>query len=172
MAGAAPASRLASTGRVVPSSAARFSGPVWTWATARARGSGDRASRSALLSTIAWGRSSRPGQYGASRIFYYNSLMRGVLKIPQISAVMGPCVAGGAYLPIMSDEALIVEGTGSIFLAGPFLVRAAIGEQIDTEALGGAEVQTDVSMVVDDRFPDDAACLAPVRERLAQLAVP
>ena len=85
---------------------------------------------------------------------------------------MGPCVAGGAYLPIMSDEALIVEKTGSIFLAGPALVRAAIGEQIDTEALGGAEVQSDISMVVDDRYPDDASCIAAIRARIAQLARP
>jgi 3-methylcrotonyl-CoA carboxylase beta subunit len=112
-----------------------------------------------------------PDKEHFGRVFYNNARLSAE-KIYQIAAIMGPCVAGGAYLPIMSDEALIVEGTGSIFLAGPFLVRAAIGEQIETEALGGAEVQTDVSMVVDDRFPDDASCIASVRERLAQLAAP
>jgi acetyl-CoA carboxylase carboxyltransferase component len=105
------------------------------------------------------------------RVFYNNARLSAA-GIYQIAAIMGPCVAGGAYLPIMSDEALIVEGTGSIFLAGPHLVRAAIGEQIETEALGGAEVQTDVSMVVDDRFPDDASCLASVRTRVGQLKWP
>ncbi len=103
---------------------------------------------------------------------FYNNARLSAEGIYQIAAIMGPCVAGGAYLPIMSDEALIVEKTGSIFLAGPHLVKAAIGEQIDTEALGGAEVQCDISMVVDDRFPDDASCLASVRARIAGLARP
>lgn len=83
--------------------------------------------------------------------------------IPQIAAVMGSCVAGGAYLPIMSDESLIVEGTGSIFLAGPYLVRAAIGEDVDAETLGGAQTQTAISGVVDYRCSDDADCLATIR---------
>ncbi len=83
---------------------------------------------------------------------------------------MGSCVAGGAYLPIMSDESHIVEGTGSIFLAGSHLVRAAIGEKVDNEELGGAVVQCDVSGVVDHRHPDDAACLAKIRSQFAQLA--
>jgi len=103
---------------------------------------------------------------------FYNNARLSSLGIYQIAAIMGPCVAGGAYLPIMSDEALIVEGTGSIFLAGPHLVKAAIGEQIGTEELGGAEVQTDISMVVDDRYPDDASCIAAVRARIGQLAQP
>ena len=96
-----------------------------------------------------------PDKEHFGRVFYNNARLSAA-GIYQIAAIMGPCVAGGAYLPIMSDEALIVEGTGSIFLAGPHLVKAAIGEQIEAEALGGAEVQSDISMVVDDRFPDDA----------------
>ena len=112
-----------------------------------------------------------PDKEHFGRVFYNNAHLSAA-GIYQIAAIMGPCVAGGAYLPIMSDEALIVEGTGSIFLAGPALVRAAIGEQIETEQLGGAEVMADVSMVVDDRFPDDASCLAAVRDRVGQLGVP
>ena len=76
---------------------------------------------------------------------------------------MGSCVAGGAYLPIMSDEALIVDKTGSIFLAGSYLVKAAIGETIDNETLGGSVSQTDLSGVIDDRFPDDQSCLDRIR---------
>jgi 3-methylcrotonyl-CoA carboxylase beta subunit len=71
------------------------------------------------------------------------------MGIPQIAAIMGSCVAGGAYLPIMSDESLIVENTGSIFLAGPYLVKAAIGETVDKETLGGAHTQTAISGVCD-----------------------
>jgi 3-methylcrotonyl-CoA carboxylase beta subunit len=112
-----------------------------------------------------------PDKEHFGRVFYNNARLSAA-GIYQIAAIMGPCVAGGAYLPIMSDEALIVEGTGSIFLAGPALVRAAIGEQIDTEQLGGAEVMADVSMVVDDRFPNDASCIAAVRARIGQLAAP
>ncbi|MBZ5588269.1 MAG: acyl-CoA carboxylase subunit beta [Acidobacteriia bacterium] len=112
-----------------------------------------------------------PDKEHFGRVFYNNARLSAE-GIYQIAAIMGPCVAGGAYLPIMSDEALIVEGTGSIFLAGPHLVKAAIGEQIETDALGGAEVQTDISMVVDDRFPDDASCLSAVRERVGGLAAP
>jgi len=105
------------------------------------------------------------------RVFYNNARLSAE-GIYQISAIMGSCVAGGAYLPIMSDEALIVEGTGTIFLAGAHLVQAAIGERIDNQALGGAEVQTDISMVVDDRFPDDASAIAHVRARIGELAAP
>ncbi len=105
------------------------------------------------------------------RVFYNNARLSAE-GIYQISAIMGSCVAGGAYLPIMSDEALIVEGTGTIFLAGAHLVQAAIGERIDNQALGGAEVQTDISMVVDDRFPDDAAAIAHIRARIGELATP
>jgi len=85
------------------------------------------------------------------------------MGITQIAAVMGSCVAGGAYLPIMSDEALIVEGTGSIFLAGSYLVKAAIGEDIDNETLGGAVTQSEISGVIDDKFPNDPACLDRIK---------
>jgi 3-methylcrotonyl-CoA carboxylase beta subunit len=103
---------------------------------------------------------------------FYNNARLSAEGVFQMAAVMGSCVAGGAYLPIMSDEAHIVEGTGSIFLAGPHLVKAAIGEQIDIEELGGAMVQCDVSGVVDHRHPDEASCLAKIRSQFAQLARP
>ncbi|HEX6036816.1 carboxyl transferase domain-containing protein, partial [Longimicrobium sp.] len=79
-----------------------------------------------------------PGQYGASRIFYYNSIMRRYLKVPQIAAVMGPCIAGGAYLPALSDVILMVEGTSFMGLGGPNLVKGATGQTVDGESLGGA----------------------------------
>ena len=103
-----------------------------------------------------------PDKEHFGRIFRNNAILssRG---IPQIAAVMGSCVAGGAYLPIMSDEALIVDKTGSIFLAGSYLVRAAIGETIDNETLGGSISQTDLSGVIDDRFPNDEACLDRIK---------
>lgn len=104
-----------------------------------------------------------PDKEHFGRIFRNNAKMSS-LGIPQISAIMGSCVAGGAYLPIMSDEALIVEGTGSIFLAGPYLVRAAIGEDVDKETLGGATTQSDISGVTDYKMPDDATCLATIRD--------
>lgn len=102
------------------------------------------------------------------RIFRNNARMSS-MGIPQIAAVMGSCVAGGAYLPIMSDEALIVEGTGSIFLAGPYLVKAAIGEDVDKETLGGASTHAEISGVVDYKEPNDEACLEKIRELVAQL---
>jgi acetyl-CoA carboxylase carboxyltransferase component len=102
---------------------------------------------------------------------FYNNARLSAEGIFQMAAIMGSCVAGGAYLPIMSDESHIVEGTGSIFLAGSHLVQAAIGEKIDNEELGGALVQCDVSGVVDHRHPDDATCLAKIRSQFAQLAV-
>ena len=89
-----------------------------------------------------------PDKEHFGRMFRNNAKMSS-MGIPQISAIMGSCVAGGAYLPIMSDEALIVEGTGSIFLAGPYLVKAAIGEVVDKETLGGAKTQSDISGVTD-----------------------
>jgi acetyl-CoA carboxylase carboxyltransferase component len=101
---------------------------------------------------------------------FYNNARLSAEGVFQMAAIMGSCVAGGAYLPIMSDEAHIVEGTGSIFLAGSHLVRAAIGEQIDNEELGGALVQCDISGVVDHRHPDDASCLEKIRSQFAQLA--
>ncbi|MCB0841562.1 MAG: acyl-CoA carboxylase subunit beta, partial [Bacteroidetes bacterium] len=99
-----------------------------------------------------------PDKEHFGRIFRNNAVMSS-MGIIQIAAVMGSCVAGGAYLPIMSDEALIVDKTGSIFLAGSYLVKAAIGEDIDNETLGGSVTQTDISGVIDDRFPNDEACL-------------
>ncbi len=109
-----------------------------------------------------------PDKEHFGRIFRNNAVMSS-MGITQISAVMGSCVAGGAYLPIMSDEALIVEGTGSIFLAGPYLVKAAIGEDVDQELLGGAITQSEISGVIDDRFPDDASCLSHIRHIMDKL---
>jgi len=91
------------------------------------------------------------------------------MGIPQIAAIMGSCVAGGAYLPIMSDEALIVEGTGSIFLAGPYLVKAAIGEDVDKETLGGAHTQSNISGVTDYKMPDDPTCLDTIRDIVSKM---
>ena len=79
-----------------------------------------------------------PGQYGASRIFYYNSIMRRYLRVPQLAAVMGPCIAGGAYLPALSDVIVMVKGTSFMGLGGPNLVKGATGQTIDAETLGGA----------------------------------
>ena len=103
-----------------------------------------------------------PDKEHFGRIFRNNAVMSSK-GIPQISAIMGPCVAGGAYLPIMSDEALIVEGEGSVFLAGAHLVRAAIGEKIDNEELGGARVQSNISGVTDYIMKNDEECLAQIR---------
>src|SRR5271169_7268018 len=88
-----------------------------------------------------------PGQYGAARIFYYNSLMRRKLRIPQIAAVMGMCIAGGAYLPALSDVIIMVEGASFMGLGGPNLVKGAVGQVIDAESLGGARMHTQVSGV-------------------------
>jgi acetyl-CoA carboxylase carboxyltransferase component len=110
-----------------------------------------------------------PGQYGAARIFYYNSLMRRFLRVPQISAVMGPCIAGGAYLPALSDVIIMVEGTSFMGLGGPNLVKGAIGQVVGSEELGGAATHTVVSAVAHYRAPDDAACIAQVREYVARL---
>jgi acetyl-CoA carboxylase carboxyltransferase component len=85
------------------------------------------------------------------------------MGIIQVAAIMGSCVAGGAYLPIMSDEAMIVDKTGSIFLAGSYLVKAAIGEDIDNETLGGATTHCEISGVTDNKFPNDQACLDYIR---------
>lgn len=103
---------------------------------------------------------------------FFNNARLSAAGVYQIAAIMGSCVAGGAYLPIMSDEALIVEGTGTIFLAGAHLVKAAIGEGIDNQSLGGAEVQVDISGVVDDRFPSDAEAIEHIRVRIGELARP
>ncbi|MFB3056430.1 MAG: acyl-CoA carboxylase subunit beta, partial [Ignavibacteriaceae bacterium] len=103
-----------------------------------------------------------PDKEHFGRIFRNNAVMSSK-GIPQIAAIMGPCVAGGAYLPIMSDEALIVEGEGSVFLAGAHLVKAAIGEDIDNERLGGARVQSNISGVTDYVMKNDEECLAQIR---------
>lgn len=103
-----------------------------------------------------------PDKEHFGRIFRNNAVMSS-MGIPQIAAIMGPCVAGGAYLPIMSDEALIVEGEGSVFLAGSHLVKAAIGEVIDNEHLGGALVQSNVSGVTDYVMKTDTECLEQIR---------
>src|SRR5205814_9408298 len=110
-----------------------------------------------------------PGQYGAARIFYYNSLMRRKLRIPQIAAVMGPCIAGGAYLPALSDVIIMVEGTSFMGLGGPNLVKGATGQVIESEPLGGAHLHTAVSGVAHYMADDDADCLARIRARFRDL---
>lgn len=109
-----------------------------------------------------------PDKEHFGRIFRNNAVMSS-LGIVQIAAIMGPCVAGGAYLPIMSDEAMIVEGTGSVFLAGSHLVKAAIGEEIDNEMLGGASVHCEISGVTDHKMKDDGECLKKIRSIIAKL---
>ena len=109
-----------------------------------------------------------PDKEHFGRIFRNNAILSSK-GVPQIAAIMGSCVAGGAYLPIMSDEALIVDGTGSVFLAGPFLVKAAIGEQVDTETLGGATTHSEVSGVTDYKVPDDETCLKTIRDLVSHL---
>ncbi len=110
-----------------------------------------------------------PGQYGAARIFYYNSIMRRYLRVPQLAAVMGPCIAGGAYLPALSDTIIMVEGTSFMGLGGPNLVKGATGQSVEQEELGGARVHTEVSGVAHYRVPDDAACLEKLRELVSEL---
>jgi 3-methylcrotonyl-CoA carboxylase beta subunit len=110
-----------------------------------------------------------PGQYGAARIFYYNSIMRRYLHVPQVSAVMGSCVAGGAYLPALSDVIFMVEGTSFMGLGGPNLVKGATGQTIDAETLGGAKTHTEVSAVAHYRAADDPECLERIRQYLARL---
>lgn len=100
---------------------------------------------------------------------FRNNAKMSALGIVQVAAIMGSCVAGGAYLPIMSDEALIVEKTGSIFLAGPYLVKAAVGEEVDQETLGGATTHCEISGVTDNKFPDDRACLDHIKGIFAKL---
>ncbi|MBT5977105.1 MAG: acyl-CoA carboxylase subunit beta, partial [Flavobacteriales bacterium] len=103
-----------------------------------------------------------PDKEHFGRIFRNNAVMSSK-GINQISAIMGSCVAGGAYLPIMSDEAMIVEGTGSIFLAGSYLVKAAIGEEVDNETLGGATTHSEISGVTDYKCKDDTECLGKIK---------
>ncbi|MCX6591587.1 MAG: acyl-CoA carboxylase subunit beta [Acidobacteria bacterium] len=113
-----------------------------------------------------------PGQYGAARIFYYNSLMRRRLKIPQIAAVMGMCIAGGAYLPALSDVIIMVEKTSFMGLGGPNLVKGATGQQTDAESLGGATMHTTVSGVAHFTATDDQDCLKQIRARVRDLGAP
>ena len=109
-----------------------------------------------------------PDKEHFGRIFRNNAKMSS-MGITQIAAVMGSCVAGGAYLPIMSDESLIVDKTGSIFLAGSYLVKAAIGEEIDNETLGGATTHSEISGVIDYKMPDDSAALKKIRSLIDKL---
>ncbi|WP_461452001.1 acyl-CoA carboxylase subunit beta [Mucilaginibacter sp.] len=109
-----------------------------------------------------------PDKEHFGRIFRNNAIMSS-MGIVQISAIMGSCVAGGAYLPIMSDEAMIVEGTGSVFLAGSYLVKSAIGEDIDNESLGGAGMHCEISGVTDYKQPNDQACLDSIKNIFSKI---
>jgi len=109
-----------------------------------------------------------PDKEHFGRMFRNNAVMSSK-GIVQIAAIMGSCVAGGAYLPIMSDEALIVEKTGSIFLAGPYLVKAAIGEDVDKETLGGATTQCEISGVTDYKMKDDPTCLDTIKDLIDKM---
>jgi len=112
-----------------------------------------------------------PDKEHFGRIFRNNAVMSS-MGITQIAAVMGSCVAGGAYLPIMSDESLIVNKTGTIFLAGSYLVKAAIGESIDNETLGGATTHTEISGVCDYKSESDEECIETIRELMSQIGAP
>lgn len=109
-----------------------------------------------------------PDKEHFGRMFRNNAVIS-AKGIPQVAAIMGSCVAGGAYLPIMSDEALIVDGTGSVFLAGSYLVKAAIGETVDNETLGGATTHTEISGVTDYKMKDDKECLTTIRNLIDKL---
>jgi 3-methylcrotonyl-CoA carboxylase beta subunit len=113
-----------------------------------------------------------PGQYGAARIFYYNSIMRRYLRVPQVSAVMGPCVAGGAYLPALSDIIIMVEKSSFMGLGGANLVKGATGQTIDNETLGGARTHTEVSGVAHYRVESDESCIEKIREIISALPIP
>jgi len=113
-----------------------------------------------------------PGQYGAARIFYYNSIMRRYLRVPQLSAVMGPCIAGGAYLPALSDVIVMVKGTSFMGLGGPNLVKGATGQTIDAETLGGAVTHTEISAVAHYAVDNDEACLKKLRDLVEVLPQP
>lgn len=112
-----------------------------------------------------------PDKEHFGRIFRNNAVMSS-MGIIQVAAIMGSCVAGGAYLPIMSDEAMIVDKTGSIFLAGSYLVKAAVGENIDNETLGGATTHCEISGVTDNKFPNDKAALDHIKNIFSKLGVP
>ncbi len=109
-----------------------------------------------------------PDKEHFGRIFRNNAVMSS-MGIIQIAAIMGSCVAGGAYLPIMSDEAMIVDKTGSVFLAGSYLVKSAIGEEVDNETLGGATTQCEISGVTDNKFPDDQHCLDYIKRIFSKI---
>jgi len=112
-----------------------------------------------------------PDKEHFGRMFRNNALMSSD-GIVQIAAIMGSCVAGGAYLPIMSDEAMIVDGTGSVFLAGSYLVKSAIGEDVDNETLGGATTHCEISGVTDYKHPNDQACLDSIRNIIGKMGAP
>lgn len=112
-----------------------------------------------------------PDKEHFGRIFRNNARMSSE-GIVQIAAIMGSCVAGGAYLPVMSDEAMIVDGTGSVFLAGSYLVKSAIGEEVDNETLGGATTHCEISGVTDYKHPDDKSCLDSIRRIIEKLSAP
>jgi len=113
-----------------------------------------------------------PGQYGAARIFYYNSLMRRRLHVPQIAAVMGMCIAGGAYLPALSDVIIMVEGSSFMGLGGPNLVKGAVGQVTDAESLGGASLHTRTSGVAHYSAKNDPECLQLIRQKIRELPEP
>ena len=113
-----------------------------------------------------------PGQYGGGRIFFYNSVMRRYLKVPQLAAVMGQCVAGGAYLPALSDFIIMVEGTSFMGLGGPNLVKGAVGQIVDSETLGGALTHNEISGVAHFRTKNDEECIARLREFVTELPPP
>ena len=113
-----------------------------------------------------------PGQYGAARLFYYNVLMRRYLHVPQLAAVMGSCVAGGAYLPALSDVIFMVEGTSFMGLGGPNLVAGATGQRVDGETLGGAKTHTATSGVAHYRAKNDSDCLQQIRSYIGRLPRP
>lgn len=112
-----------------------------------------------------------PDKEHFGRVFRNNAQMS-AMGITQIAAVLGACVAGGAYLPIMSDETLMVEGNGSIFLAGSYLVKAAIGEDIDVETLGGAETHNAISGIADYKCATEQACLDKIKTIISKLGRP
>ena len=112
-----------------------------------------------------------PDHDHAGRIFYNNARLS-AMGVPQIAAVMGPCVAGGAYIPALCDEILMVKGTSGIFLGGPYLVKAAIGENADIEALGGSSTHTRLSGMADFEDEDDASCIERIRRLAAQWPEP
>ncbi|GAA5221411.1 acyl-CoA carboxylase subunit beta [Membranihabitans marinus] len=111
-----------------------------------------------------------PDKEHFGRVFRNNAILSS-MGVPQISAIMGSCVAGGAYLPIMSDESIIVKGTGSIFLAGPYLVKAAIGENVDQETLGGASTHSEISGVTDYAVETDEECLDKIKDIVGNMGI-